>query len=81
MNPYISFLHRALALKLASASVAASATSPDPKIVGLAIGEVLGVMDELLARGAIDPADIRWARRQEAPRVRAAYCDADRMAA
>jgi len=81
VNPYVAFLHGALALKLAAASAAASAASPDYKLVGLAIGEALGVVDELIARGAIDPADVRWARLQEAPRVRAAYCDADRLAA
>jgi hypothetical protein len=81
VDPYVSFLHGALALKLAAASAAASASHPDHKLIGTTLGEALGVVDELMARGAVDPADVRWARLQEAPRVRAAYCDADRLAA
>jgi hypothetical protein len=78
---YLNFLHGILSAKLSTASVVAGSSAPDPKVIGMVIGEALGVVDELLSRGSIDPADIRWARLQEAPRVRAAYCDADRIAA
>jgi hypothetical protein len=78
-HPYVAHLLRSLSSRLAEAS--AAAVQSDGKLLGRSVGAILGVVDELMERGVIDPADVRWARKLTAPYVRAAFCDADRRAA